>query len=63
MFFDVASDNEPLGRIEMVTYDNVVPKTVKNFKALAKGMRRTVFDMKFCRKRQFIYRRKKIYAK
>ena len=41
----MASDNEPLGRIEMVMYDNVVPKTVKNFKALAKGTTRTAFDM------------------
>ena len=29
----------------MVMYDNVVPKTVKNFKALAKGTTRTAFDM------------------
>merc|ERR1712080_106110 len=37
VFFDVEADNEPLGRIEMVLYDNIVPKTVKNFKTLAKG--------------------------
>ena len=37
-FFDVAADGQPLGRIEMVLYDDVVPKTAKNFKLLAKGM-------------------------
>ena len=43
VFFDVQADNEPLGRIEIALYDNVVPKTVKNFKALAKGKRRILF--------------------
>ena len=37
-FFDVAADGQPLGRIEMALYDDVVPKTAKNFKLLAKGM-------------------------
>merc|ERR1712136_466613 len=37
VFFDIAADNEPMGRIEVMLFDDVVPKTVKNFKALAKG--------------------------
>ena len=43
VFFDVAAADgpgmalKPLGRIEMVLYDDVVPKTTRNFKALAKG--------------------------
>ena len=38
VFFDVAADGQPLGRIEMILYDDVVPKTAMNFKALAKGI-------------------------
>merc|ERR1712126_658354 len=37
VFFDIVADNEPMGRIEVMLFDDVVPKTVKNFKALAKG--------------------------
>lgn len=37
VFFDVAADGKPLGRIEIVLYEDVVPKTTANFKALAKG--------------------------
>ena len=37
-FFEVAADGQPLGRIEMDLYDDVVPRTAKNFKLLAKGM-------------------------
>ena len=39
VFFDIVADNEPMGRIEVMLFDDVVPKTVKNFKALAKGIR------------------------
>ena len=38
VFFEVAADGQPLGRIEMDLYDDVVPRTAKNFKLLAKGM-------------------------
>ena len=38
VFFDIVADNEPMGRIEVMLFDDVVPKTVKNFKALAKGI-------------------------
>ena len=37
VFFDIATQNISLGRLEMVVYDDLVPKTAKNFKALAKG--------------------------
>ena len=37
VFFDIATRNISLGRLEMVVYDDLVPKTAKNFKALAKG--------------------------
>ncbi len=32
-------DQEPVGRIEMGLYGNVVPKTCKNFRELCKGQR------------------------
>eukprot|EP00986_Skeletonema_menzelii_P007695 scaffold3032_cov120-Skeletonema_menzelii.AAC.7 len=37
VYFDVTSDGESLGRIEMGLYGDVVPKTVDNFKALCTG--------------------------
>ena len=37
VFFDVTSDGESLGRIEMGLYGDVVPKTAANFKALCTG--------------------------
>ena len=37
VFFDILVDNEPLGRITITLFEDIVPKTVKNFKALAKG--------------------------
>ena len=38
LFFDVAANGKPLGRIEMMLFDDVVPKTTTNFKALANGI-------------------------
>ena len=38
VFFDVTADDKPMGRIEMILFDEVVPKTTQNFKALAKGI-------------------------
>ena len=35
--FDIGTQNISLGRLEMVVYDDLVPKTAKNIKALAKG--------------------------
>ena len=37
VFFDIVANNEPLGRITITLFEDIVPKTVKNFKALAKG--------------------------
>ena len=37
VFFDIATQNRSLGRLEMIVYDDLVPKTTKNFKALANG--------------------------
>jgi cyclophilin family peptidyl-prolyl cis-trans isomerase len=37
VYFDVTSDGESLGRIEMGLYGDVVPKTAANFKALCTG--------------------------
>lgn len=37
VFFDVAADGEPLGRIEMELRTDVVPKTCENFRALCTG--------------------------
>lgn len=36
-FFDITADGQPLGRIEFKLYDDVVPKTAKNFRELCKG--------------------------
>ena len=36
-YFDITADNEPLGRILLGLYGNVVPKTCLNFKELCKG--------------------------
>ncbi|CAO3646761.1 unnamed protein product [Mucor hiemalis] len=36
-FFDVAVDGKPLGRIEFELYEDVVPKTAENFRALCTG--------------------------
>ncbi|KAJ1937440.1 cytochrome P450 cyp2 [Linderina pennispora] len=37
VFFDVASNGAPLGRIEMELFADVVPKTAENFRALCTG--------------------------
>ena len=34
VFFDVAIDKKPVGRIRMNLYNDIVPKTAKNFKCL-----------------------------
>ncbi|WP_042410729.1 peptidylprolyl isomerase [Streptacidiphilus carbonis] len=36
-FFDITIDDAPAGRITFNLYDDVVPKTVENFRALATG--------------------------
>ncbi|KAI7876422.1 cytoplasmic peptidyl-prolyl cis-trans isomerase [Lichtheimia hyalospora FSU 10163] len=37
VFFDVAIDGKPAGRIEFVLFNSVVPKTADNFRALCTG--------------------------
>ena len=37
VYFDVTAGGEPLGRVEMGLYGDVVPKTVDNFKAVCTG--------------------------
>ncbi|KDN46313.1 putative CPR1-cyclophilin [Tilletiaria anomala UBC 951] len=37
VFFDVARNGQPLGRITFKLYDDVVPKTARNFRELATG--------------------------
>ncbi|KAK9900920.1 hypothetical protein P389DRAFT_166426 [Cystobasidium minutum MCA 4210] len=37
VFFDVSIANKPAGRITFELYDNVVPKTAKNFRELCTG--------------------------
>ncbi|MFE9452541.1 peptidylprolyl isomerase [Streptomyces sp. NPDC006739] len=37
VFFDVTIDGEPAGRIVFKLYDDVVPKTARNFRELATG--------------------------
>ncbi len=37
MFFDVSIGGKPAGRIEFELFDDVVPKTAANFKALCTG--------------------------
>jgi peptidylprolyl isomerase len=37
VFFDVTVDDKPIGRIVFKLYDDVVPKTARNFRELATG--------------------------
>ncbi|MCO5565455.1 hypothetical protein L7F22_019128 [Adiantum nelumboides] len=37
VFFDVTKDGSPLGRITFKLYDDVVPKTTRNFRELCTG--------------------------
>lgn len=37
VFFDISADNQPLGRITFELFNDVVPKTSENFKALCTG--------------------------
>uniref|UniRef100_A0A8D0XI96 E3 SUMO-protein ligase RanBP2 n=1 Tax=Sus scrofa TaxID=9823 RepID=A0A8D0XI96_PIG len=37
VFFDVCADDQPLGRITMELFSNVVPQTAENFRALCTG--------------------------
>lgn len=37
VYFDIAANGEPLGRVTFKLYNDVVPKTSENFRALATG--------------------------
>lgn len=37
VFFDVCADGEPLGRIVMELFSDIVPQTAENFRALCTG--------------------------
>ncbi|KAI0698012.1 cyclophilin-like domain-containing protein [Cytidiella melzeri] len=37
VFFDIAADQQPLGRVVFKLYDDVVPKTARNFRELCTG--------------------------
>uniref|UniRef100_A0A7S0V5V1 Peptidyl-prolyl cis-trans isomerase n=1 Tax=Polytomella parva TaxID=51329 RepID=A0A7S0V5V1_9CHLO len=37
VFFDISADGEPLGRITMELYADIVPKTAENFRKLCTG--------------------------
>lgn len=43
VFFCIAADEEPLGRITMELYSHIVPKTAENFRALCTGERKFGF--------------------
>jgi cyclophilin family peptidyl-prolyl cis-trans isomerase len=37
VFFEISANDQPLGKITMELYENVVPKTAENFRALCTG--------------------------
>ncbi|KAL2785269.1 cyclophilin-like domain-containing protein [Aspergillus insuetus] len=37
VYFDITHNKQPLGRVEFKLFDDVVPKTAKNFRELATG--------------------------
>ena len=37
VFFEITVDGAPLGRIEFELYNDIVPKTAENFRALCTG--------------------------
>ncbi|ODV79724.1 uncharacterized protein CANTADRAFT_21017 [Suhomyces tanzawaensis NRRL Y-17324] len=37
VYFDIAADGKPLGRVTFKLYNDVVPKTAENFRALCTG--------------------------
>ncbi|ODV97974.1 hypothetical protein PACTADRAFT_37440 [Pachysolen tannophilus NRRL Y-2460] len=37
VFFDISADGKPLGRVVFKLYNDIVPKTAENFRALATG--------------------------
>lgn len=37
VFFDLSLDDKPLGRVVFELFDDVVPKTAENFRALCTG--------------------------
>ncbi|KAL2832219.1 cyclophilin-like domain-containing protein [Aspergillus pseudoustus] len=37
VYFDITADKKPLGRVVFELFDNVVPKTARNFRELATG--------------------------
>ncbi|CAF0841799.1 unnamed protein product [Didymodactylos carnosus] len=37
VYFDMAADGQPLGRVTFTLYNDVVPKTAENFRALCTG--------------------------
>ena len=37
VYFDISADGEPLGRISMELFNEVVPRTAENFRQIATG--------------------------
>uniref|UniRef100_A0A8C0PQW3 PPIase cyclophilin-type domain-containing protein n=1 Tax=Canis lupus familiaris TaxID=9615 RepID=A0A8C0PQW3_CANLF len=50
VFFDIAVDGEPLGRVSFQPFADKVPKTAENFRALStgeKGFGKSIYGEKF----------------